>query len=124
MSKPTLARSGDMKLSGGFLVVAVLAMLVATVTAQEVYHPGNGVSLPVVTKEVQPAAGDTAATVMLDCVVRQDGTVSDIEVKVSPDAKLNQAAIDTLSQWMFKPGVKDGRAVPVSIHVELTFSRK
>ena len=114
-----------MKLFGRLLVVgSVLGTLVGTIAAQEVYHPGNGVTLPVVVKEVQPAAGDTAANVMLDCVVRADGTVSDIEVKVSPEPKLNQAAIDTLSQWRFKPGMKDGKAVPVSIHVELTFRRK
>jgi protein TonB len=114
-----------MKLFCRLLVVgSVFGALVATAIAQQVYHPGNGVSLPVVAKEVHPAAGDTAANVMLDCVVREDGTVSDIEVKVSPDSKLNQAAIDTLRQWRFKPGMKDGKPVPVSIHVELTFKRK
>ena len=114
-----------MKLLGRLLVVGlVLGTLVGTVTAQQVYHPGNGVSLPVVVKEVQPAAGDTAALVMLDCVVRENGTVSDIDVKVSPDPKLNQAAIDALSQWRFKPGMKQGKPVPVGIRVELTFRRK
>jgi periplasmic protein TonB len=106
------------------VVGSVLGALVGMATAQEVSHPGNGVTLPVVVKEVRPALGDTAANVMLDCVVREDGTVSDIKVQVSPDPKLNQAAIDTLSQWRFKPGTKNGKPVPVSIHVELTFKRK
>jgi TonB family protein len=95
----------------------VLGTPVGTALAQEVYPPGNGVSLPVVVREVHPAAGGTQANVMLDCIVREDGTVSDIEVKVSPDPELDQAAIDALRQWKFKPGMKDGKPVAVSTHV-------
>jgi len=58
---------------------------------------------------------------MLDCVVRENGTVSDIEVKVSPDPKLNQAAIDALRQWRFKPGMKEGAPVPVKATIEINF---
>ncbi len=98
--------------------------LLSTSTAQEVYQPGNGVSLPVVVKEVQPPVGDIAATVMLDCVVREDGSVSDIEVRTSAEPTLNQSAIDTLRQWNFKPGMKAGVPVAVSIHVELNFRKR
>ena len=57
----------------------MLGFLDGSVVAQEVYPPGNGVTLPRVVKEVQPPAGDIEGTVMLDCVVREDGTVSDIQ---------------------------------------------
>ena len=113
-----------MKLFCRLLVIgSVLGLTVGMVIAQEVYHPGNGVSLPVVVKEVHPDA-QTAADVLLDCVVREDGAVSDVEVKSSPDAKLNQAAIQALRQWTFKPGMKDGKPVPVSISVEISFRAK
>jgi TonB family protein len=102
----------------------VFVMSVGSVNAQTICEPGNGVSLPKVEREVPPPAADTNATVRLACVVREDGTISDITVEVSPDAKLDQAAIDTLSQWRFRPGMKDGRPVPVRIHVELSFTRK
>ena len=61
---------------------------------------------------------------MLDCVVREDGTVSDIQVSTSADTRLNQIAMDTLGQWRFEPGKKDGKSVAVAIHVELTFRQK
>jgi TonB family protein len=37
---------------------------------------------------------------------------------------LDQAAIEALEQWRFKPGTKDGKAVDVHVHVELTFTLK
>jgi TonB family protein len=115
-----------MKLAARLIVLGFVAgaMVRSAAAAQEVYPPGNGVTLPRVVKEVQPPAGDIEGTVMLDCVVREDGTVSDIQVSTSPDTRLNQSAIDTLGQWRFEPGKKDGTPVAVSIHVELTFRRK
>jgi periplasmic protein TonB len=107
-----------------FVAGAVLMACVTGLLAQEVYRPGNGVSLPVLVKEVHPPVGDTAGTVMLDCVVRDDGAVSDVKVVTSPDTKLNMTAVETLTQWRFKPGMKDGKPVAVAVHVELTFARK
>lgn len=109
------------------LVVTLAALLVSsggTLSAQGVYRPGSGVTLPRVVKEVQPTAAEIAGTVMLDCVVREDGNLSDIKVQKSPDPKLDQPAIDTLNQWKFEPGKKDGKPVAVAIHVELTFKRR
>ena len=36
--------------------------------------------------------------------------------------ELDEEAIRTLRQWVFKPGTKDGVAVPVQIEVEMTFT--
>jgi periplasmic protein TonB len=97
-----------------------------------VYEPGNGVQLPAVTKEVHPHYTDGAkqarlqGTVMLECVVASNGTPRDITVALSLDAVLglDQAAIQALKQWRFKPGTKDGKAVAVRVHVEMTFTLK
>jgi TonB family protein len=97
-----------------------------------VYEPGNGVRLPSVTREVRPNYTEEAkqahleGTVLLDCVVASNGIPRDIIVSRSLDAVLglDQAAIEALEQWRFKPGTKDGRAVDVHVHVEMTFTLK
>jgi TonB family protein len=109
-----------MKLIQALAATAIAFALVGTSRAQEVFYPGNGVSLPVVVTEVHPSAA-AAATVALQCIVRPNGTASDIEVAFSPDARLSQAATDALSKWQFTPGLKDGKPVAVRIFVEVSF---
>ena len=105
----------------------------ATLQAQsEVYRPGNGVSLPKVVREVKPDYTREAmdamiqGSVWLECVVNEEGNVSDIQVTRSLDKEygLDQAAIDAARQWKFEPGLKDGKAVAVRITIELTFRLK
>lgn len=93
-----------------------------------VYKPGDGVVAPVVVKEVKPQYSPETmrarvqGVVTLECVVQADGTVGDVKVTKSLHEGLDQEAIKALRQWRFKPGVKDGKAVPVRITAELTFS--
>jgi protein TonB len=63
-------------------------------------------------------------TVLLQCVVRPDGSVSDIQVIRSLDSVfgLDQEAIKAARQWRFVPGTRMGQAVPVQITIELTFT--
>ena len=58
--------------------------------------------------------------VNLECVVLTDGTVGDVRVTKPLHPELDEAAMRTLRQWVFKPGTKDGVAVPVQIEVEMT----
>ena len=116
------------------LAVACLSGLAGGVglAAEKVYLPGHGVSLPVVVSEVHavypPAAlkSHIAGTVMLECVVRPDGTVGKVKVVKSVDSKhgFDDAAVRAMKQWRFKPGLKDGRAVPVRVNTEMTFRTK
>jgi TonB family protein len=99
-------------------------------TGGGVYQPGNGVTLPRVLREVKPAYTSDAmrakvqGTVLLQCVVRPDGAVSDIQVLRSLDSVfgLDQEAIKAARQWRFAPGTRMGQAVPVQITIELTFT--
>src|SRR5438128_11858829 len=111
----------DMLKSSALLVI-LTGLVALPASAQQVYVPGNGVSLPVVLKEVHPTAA-TAATVAMNCIVAPDGTVRTVTIASSPDSKLNQAAVRALRQWQFKPGMKDGKPVPVRISVELSFTQ-
>jgi TonB family protein len=98
----------------------------------EVYEAGNGVTLPVVITEVRPTYTDEAkaarieGTVFMSCVVATDGQPTRITVVKSLDAVhgLDQAAVQALQQWRFKAGAKDGKAVAVRVHIEMTFTLK
>lgn len=105
------------------LVAACLASIVGgTAWAQEVFDPGNGVTLPTVVKEVH-LMGTRDATVGIDCVVNADGIVGSATVVSSPNASLNEAAVRALRKWRFSPGLKNGQPVAVRIFVELSIER-
>ena len=95
-----------------------------------VYKPGNGVSAPVVVKEVKPQYTAKAREagiqgfVVLDCVVETDGSVGNVKVTKSLDEELDQQAVNAARQWRFEPGKKDGKAVRVQITLEMTFTLK
>src|SRR6478609_11000572 len=61
-------------------------------TGGGVYQPGNGVALPRILKEVKPAYTSDAmrakvqGTVLLQCVVRPDGSVGEVKVQRSLDS--------------------------------------
>ena len=93
-----------------------------------VFKVGNGVTLPAVIREQKPTyppavmRDGVQGSVNLECVVLTDGTVGDVRVTKSLHPELDEAAMRTLRQWIFKPGTKDGVAVPVQIEVEMTFT--
>ena len=120
-----------MKLAIRLLVTAwVLAS--AAAQAQEVFQPGNGVSLPTVVSEVKPEYTPEAkrahieGNVIVDAVVLADGKVGNVTVARSLDSTfgLDQQAVKAAKQWKFKPGTKDGKPVAVRVSIELTFTLK
>ena len=63
-----------------------------------------------------------SGSVKLGCTVMPDGTVSNIQVLRSLHPELDQAAIETLKTWRFKPGTKDGVPIPFATQIEFTFN--
>ena len=90
----------------------------------------EGVKPPVLVKEVKPQYTDDAKTrrvqgnVEVEAVVKTDGTVGDVTVTKSLDPQLDEEAVKATKQWRFRPGTKDGNAVDVLVHIELTFTLK
>jgi TonB family protein len=115
-----------------WITAAAFAVAGSPLRADEakVYVPGNGVSLPVVVKQVRAGYTDAAkhakiaGKVLLDCVVRPDGRPSDISVSQSLDTAygLDSEAVKALEQWRFRPGTKNGKPVAVRISVEMVFT--
>ena len=64
--------------------------------------------------------------VELEIVIRRDGTVGDVKVIESLDTVygLDKNAVAAMKQWEFKPGMKDGKAVAVRVHVVINFALK
>ncbi len=94
---------------------------------EQTYKPGNGVTNPVVIKDVKPVYTEGAmrrrvqGLVGFSCVVRADGKVGECTVTRSLDAELDQQALKAMNEWQFKPGTKDGKPVAVEIAVEMAF---
>jgi TonB family protein len=94
------------------------------------YRPGNGVTLPRVLREIKPQYTSDAmrakvqGTVLLECVVRTDGSVGDVQVvrSLDPTFGLDQEAVKAARQWRFAPGTRQGEPVAVLITIELTFT--
>jgi len=125
--------------SAGFLVrcaivlAAVALILPIAVTRQRVYAQGkvykigNGVSQPRVLykqePEYTPEAKDEKieGTVILEMVIATTGYAEDIRVRRGLGYGLDQNAITAVSNWQFKPGMKDGQPVAVYATIQVTF---
>ena len=117
-------------LTTALMAIASFTAVAAQEPAPPVFAPGNGVSLPVVVKQVAPQYTQEAkdarieGTVLLECVVLADGTIGDVSVKRSLDSRLglDREAVTAMKQWLFNPGTKDGKPVAVRVQIESTFT--
>jgi protein TonB len=99
-------------------------------TGGGVYQLGSGVSSPVPVFQPSPQYTSDAmrarvqGTTMLSCVVRPDGSVTDIEVVRSLDRAfgLDEEAIKAAKRWRFRPGTLRGEPVAVRVTIEMTFT--
>jgi TonB family protein len=116
------------------VAACVVGLTVASAHAQEetVYTPGGGVSLPTVTRQVQPQytpeamANRIEGRVGLSAVVLADGIVGEVKVTRSLDSVhgLDESAVKAMKQWEFKPGTKDGKPVAVRVSIDMAFTLK
>jgi len=94
------------------------------------YQPGAGIDPPTLVREVKANYTDEArrraieGDVVLEIVVRQDGTVGDVRVRRSLGAGLEQKAIEAVRQWKFNPARRHGTAVDVVVDVSVEFKMR
>ena len=115
---------------GGKVSLQVLRVPPSPLTqpgAQPVYRPGGGVSNPIPISRPEPQYTEEArkakwgGTVLLSVVIDENGATKSIKVLKPLGMGLDEKAIEAVSQWTFKPGLKDGVPVPVAAQIEVTF---
>jgi periplasmic protein TonB len=91
------------------------------------YRPGRGVSAPRVIYQTDPEFSEEArkakyqGTCLLDLVVDTNGRPTQIRVISALGMGLDEKAMESVRNWKFEPGQKDGHPVPVEIAVEVDF---
>jgi periplasmic protein TonB len=91
------------------------------------YRPGRGVSAPRVIYQTDPEFSEEArkakyqGTCLLDLVVDAEGRPTQIRVISALGMGLDEKAMESVRNWKFEPGQKDGHPVPVEIAVEVDF---
>jgi TonB family protein len=91
------------------------------------YHVGGNVKAPVVIQRVEPVypaearANRVSGIVIVDAVIDRNGDVRDISVLKPLPFGLDQAAVDAVKQWKFKPGTLDGQPVEVIFNLTINF---
>jgi TonB family protein len=76
---------------------------------------------------VEPEYSDEArkakfqGTVLIDIVVDEKGNPRDFRIVRPLGLGLDEKAIEAVQKWRFRPGVKDGKPVPVFARIEVNF---
>ena len=92
-----------------------------------VYKVGNGVTAPKAIYAPDPSFSDQAradhfqGTCVLSLIVGPDGRPYNIKPERTLGEGLDQKAIEAVRRWKFEPARKDGKPVPVAIHVQVEF---
>jgi protein TonB len=91
------------------------------------FGPGSGIAPPKLLREVKADYTDDArragveGEVVLEILVRRDGSVGDVRVRRGLDSGLDQRAIAAVRQWRFSPATRRGAPVDVLVEVGVTF---
>jgi periplasmic protein TonB len=91
------------------------------------YRPGSGVDPPRLLKEVradytdQARRGNVTGEVVLEIVVRRDGTVGDVKILQRLGSGLDERAVQAVRQWRFSPARLKGVPVDVVVEVAVDF---
>ena len=97
-----------------------------------VFRVVQGMTPPKMIKSARPNYAPEAmrakirGRVMMEMIVRADGTVGEVRVVRSLDRKLglDDAAVKAAKEMRFTPAMKDGVAVPVLLSSEMDFVTK
>ena len=89
-----------------------------------IYRVGGGVPPPqrmdIPRYPEEAKAAGISGVVLAEVVVDEAGTVADAKI-VRSVPMLDEAALETVRQWRFRPAVVNGKAVPARMVVTLTF---
>jgi TonB family protein len=67
-------------------------------------------------------AGHVQGSVILGALITKQGTIDDLEVLISRAPSLNDAAVEAVKQWRFRPFLLNGEPVAVDTTIVVTFA--
>jgi periplasmic protein TonB len=108
-------------------IISGTPVAVPKVAVQRV-RVSQGVTQGLVIHRVQPTYPQMAkiarvqGNVVLAAIIGKDGTIQNLHVVQSSSPLLNQAAIDAVKQWRYKPYILNGEPVEVDTTVTVTFT--
>jgi periplasmic protein TonB len=91
------------------------------------YRPGSGITPPSVVREVKADYTEEArrrgveGEVVVEIVVRRDGSVGDVKLVNGLPNGLNDRAVAAVKQWRFSPARRLGQPVDVIVEVAVEF---
>jgi TonB family protein len=92
------------------------------------FRPGSGIDPPRLLREVKAEYTDEArrrgitGDVVLEIVVKRDGSVGDVKILQGRGAGLEQRAVAAVRQWRFSPARRRGEPVDVIVEVAVEFT--
>ena len=90
-------------------------------------HVGGDVKAPVAITRVEPEYTELArkarieGIVIIEAIIDPSGNVTDARVLKPLPLGLDQAALDAVKRWKFKPGTLNGQPVPVIYNLTVNF---
>jgi TonB family protein len=91
------------------------------------FRPGSGIDPPRLLREIKADYTDVArrrgieGDVILEIVVRHDGTVGNVTVLKRLGGGLDERAVQAVRQWRFAPASRHGSPVDVIVEVAVEF---
>jgi TonB family protein len=91
------------------------------------FRPGSGIEPPRLLREVRADYTDEArrraieGEVVLEIIVRHDGSVGDVKIVKRLGAGLDDRAVQAVRQWRFAPARRLGSPVDVIVEVAVEF---
>ena len=93
-----------------------------------VFRVGGGITPPSILFKRDPIYSEEArkaqyqGTVVLEAIVRKDGSVEILRVVRSLGFGLDENAMKALKEWKFRPGMRNGVPVDVALNIEVNFN--
>ena len=93
-----------------------------------ILDPGvDGVTIPALVERIQPVYPETArklrqeGAVILEAIITSSGAVDEVRVVASRGLLLDEAAMEAVRKWRYRPATLNGRAVAVRLTVTVRF---
>jgi TonB family protein len=106
-----------------------LKVSLSPATRPDGYRVGGGVTAPSLIYKVEPQYTEEArqaelqGTVLLYAQIGPDGKAINMKVLRGIGLGLDEKAMEAVTRWQFKPGMKGGQAVTVEAQIEVNFRR-